>query len=123
MPEDTLPVYVIHWNAPEWCASACSSIRRSSVAVALTVIDNASPQRFTSSETRVLVERANLGYSGAANVALREWLAGPAEWCVIAAHDLHVEPDTFAQMLNAATPEVGVLGPQFPDGVTGLVKV
>jgi N-acetylglucosaminyl-diphospho-decaprenol L-rhamnosyltransferase len=116
-----LPVYLIHWNAPEWCASATASILRSvDVAVDVTVVDNGQ-SRGTPLDTllpasvRVLPQAENKGYTGGANVALDDWRARfpTAELCVIGSHDLHVEPDTFARLVAVADhePASGVLAP------------
>jgi GT2 family glycosyltransferase len=112
-----LPVYVIHWNAPEWCASAVQSIQKSEPPVAVTVVDNGGAPLQVS--TRVLRQPENRGYTGGANAALADWLAGGEPWAVIASHDLHVEPDTFAVMLAAATPDVGIIGPALALGSQG----
>jgi GT2 family glycosyltransferase len=104
-----LPVYVLTWNATEWCASSCATIKRSDPSVELTVIDNGSTLPYVDPDARVIRIGKNIGYTGAANVALRDWLDGDEPWCVIAAHDLHVEPDTFTRMLDGASS--GVVGP------------
>jgi GT2 family glycosyltransferase len=108
-----LTVYMIHWNAPEWCTTACAAIARSEPPVSLTVVDNSPPNHFEGART--LPQESNRGFAGGANVALREWLAGEEDFCVIAAHDLTVEPDTLRLMLAAAEahPRAGILGPRF----------
>lgn len=116
----TLPVYLIHWNAPEWCASAARSILGSEgLDVELTVIDNGSerPGRLEAllpPQVRLLSTGRNLGYTGGANVALRDWLTeDPCEFCVIGSHDLHVLPATLSSLLAAAkcNEDIGILGP------------
>jgi len=112
---------MIHWNSPQWAASAVNTILVSEgVQVELTVIDNPSERsvllRSALPDTVEIVWRArNDGYTGVANEALRLWQARPdrPEYCVICSHDLHGRPDTFAIMadLLAADPEYGVLGP------------
>lgn len=59
----------------------------------------------------------NLGYAGGANVGLRRWLDAGGEFCVVASHDLHVEPSTLADLVACAeaNPQVGVLGPAVND--------
>lgn len=119
--KDSLPVYMIHWNAPHWAASAARSIMGSGdVNVKLTVIDNVSERSgelvgWLPKGTRVIRSSRNGGYAGGANMALRDWLAesdGP-EFCAIVAHDLHVTPDAFQEMLALLRtgPELGVVGP------------
>ena len=116
-----LPVYMVHWNSPQWAAAAVNTILASEgVQVELTVIDNPSERsvllRSALPDTVEIVWRArNGGYTSGANEALRLWQARPdrPEYCVICSHDLHVRPNTFAVMVNllAAHPEYGVLGP------------
>lgn len=112
-----LPVYLIHWNAPEWCASAVQSVEQSEPPVAVTVVDNGGAPLQVSA--RILPQSQNRGFTGGANAALEDWLAGDEPWAVIASHDLHVEPHTFATMLAAATPDVGIIGPSLTAGSGG----
>lgn len=112
-----LPVYLVHWNAPEWVSSAAISILASDIPVAVTVVDNG-PASATAamdlpSEVRIISTGGNRGYAGGANVALRDWLPTGADWCVIGAHDLHVESSDLRRMLTAAwvAPSFGILGP------------
>jgi GT2 family glycosyltransferase len=112
-----LPVYLIHWNAPEWCQSAVQSIEKSEPPVAVTVIDNGGAPLHLAA--RVLRQSENRGYTGGANAALRDWLEGDEPWAVIGSHDLHVEPHTFAAMLAAAAPDVGIIGPSLALGSAG----
>src|ERR1700691_2469494 len=97
--DGALPVYLVHWNAPEWCQSACESVLASvGVELDLTVIDN-SPDgggalaAALGPERRILATGQNLGFAGGANVGLQEWLAGSSEFCIVGSHDLHVETD------------------------------
>jgi GT2 family glycosyltransferase len=55
----------------------------------------------------------NAGYAAAANYALCLFSRTTEALCVVGAHDLHVQPDTFRKLLTAAAahPEFGVLGP------------
>ena len=112
-----LPVYLIHWNAPDWVKSATDSILSSDMPVAVTVVDNgpseASAALRLSERVRVLQAGSNLGYAGGANVALRDWLNGSSDWCVVGAHDLHVRPSDLRKMVEAGerAPSFGILGP------------
>jgi glycosyltransferase involved in cell wall biosynthesis len=64
---------------------------------------------------RVISTTTNLGYTGAGNVALEYALAAqpPAEFVVVAAHDVLLERDTLHALVTAARtdPRIGVLGP------------
>jgi hypothetical protein len=119
MSSPPLPVYLIHWNAPDWVQAASDTILGSDIDVAVTVVDNgpASATAELNLDPRVTVVSTdtNLGYAGGANVGLRDWLAAEphSDWCVVAAHDLHVEPDTLRRLLEAGgrSPGFGILGP------------
>jgi GT2 family glycosyltransferase len=101
-------VYVIHWNAADWCAEAVTSLGRSSAEIMLTVIDNASDS-LPEVAARLMVLPENIGYTGAANVALDD---SDSEFIVLCSHDAHVEPDTLELMLDAMhDPSVGLVGP------------
>lgn len=128
---DVLPVYLVHWDAPDWCASAAGSLLDSrGVVVALTVVDNG--QRggpllveCLPAAVRVIPMGSNAGYSGGANAALEDWRRRfpGSEYCVIGSHDLHVAPDALARLLTVAKerPDCGILGPGLsgPKGVAG----
>ena len=113
-----LPVYLVHYDAPDWLSSAVETIVRSDREVDVWVLDNGPPGALAPLGPGLHVERMprNLGYAGAANVALRRWLSGTAPFCVIGSHDLHVEPDCFSKLLAAAnaSPEFGILAPHVP---------
>jgi GT2 family glycosyltransferase len=116
-----LPVYLIHWNEPAWCAAASESVLASSGAnIELTVVDNgqiAGPPLSSCLPTavRVLPMARNTGYTGGANAALRDWRDHhpDEEFVVIGSHDLHVLPDTLVRLLAVAKryPQAGVVAP------------
>jgi hypothetical protein len=119
--ESTLPVYLVHWNAPLWCVSAARSLARSSgVAVDLTVVDNgqaggAPLSSQLPNSVRVLASPENVGFAGAANIAIDDWRSRhpSGELCMIGSHDLHVEPDTLARLVDTArrNPRSGLVAP------------
>jgi len=119
-----IPVYVIHWNAPQWCAVAVRSVLASQkIELAVTVVNNsptlsaeladALPRSVT-----VLESGRNLGYTGAANLATRDVaIRSPeADVFVLASHDLNVDPDTLSRCVLAlrADPALGICGPYVP---------
>jgi N-acetylglucosaminyl-diphospho-decaprenol L-rhamnosyltransferase len=116
-----LPVYLIHWDAPRWCASAARSILNSEgIDVSLVVVNNGQTEgpwleELLPDAARVIALAENRGYSGAANAAFADWRARypDAEFCVIGSHDLHVEHTTLSMLAGAAaeTPSCGVLAP------------
>jgi len=116
-------VYLVHWDAPEWCASSAASVLASEgVQVELTVVDNgqragtgAPVADLLPAGARVLAMPANRGYSGGANAALGDWRGRypDGELCLLASHDLHVEPDAVARLVERARaePDIGLLAP------------
>ena len=108
-----LPVYLVHYNAPDWVRSACASIQLSDEPVELIVVNNSGGDLSLGPDVRVIESGGNLGYTGGANVALRDWLGGDADTCVVGSHDLHVARDALSQMKQvlADNPDVGIAGP------------
>jgi N-acetylglucosaminyl-diphospho-decaprenol L-rhamnosyltransferase len=134
-----LPVYLIHYQAPDWCAMAVSSILRSEgVRAQVTVVDNGGGERLAKllpSEVRILTTGPNRGYAGGANAAIGDWRRRfpGEEFLVIASHDLHVERAALRRLVDAATASrsFGVLAPRVsgrehrvPDSLgAGVVEV
>src|SRR5437870_3097977 len=110
-----LPVYVVHWNAPEWVASTCESFLASTIPVCVTVIDNGPYTRDLVLDERVRVVRSggNLGYAGGANLGVVDWLSGSADLCVVACHDVTLDAAALETIVAAARqhPDYGVLAP------------
>jgi GT2 family glycosyltransferase len=121
LEDEPLPVYLVHWNAPEWCASSARSLLQSEgVRVDLTVIDNgqdagAPLEELLPENVRILRTKENVGYAGGANLALEDWRGRypESELCLIGSHDLHVQTQALRKLLGTATAEsqYGVLGP------------
>jgi GT2 family glycosyltransferase len=116
-----IDVYLLHWCAPEWCVRAVASVLESEdVRVRCFVIDNGASGGAALADAldprvEVIPTPTNIGYTGAANVALARALGAQprAEFVVIAAHDLQVRPDTFRELstVTRADPSIGVIGP------------
>lgn len=113
-------VYVIHWRAVDRLRAAVESLQRSTdVELDLVVVDNASGAEAVASirahlgAVAVLETGSNLGYAGAANLALGDARDRAVDAVVLAAHDVLVEPATMAHLLDAldASPEHGIVGP------------
>jgi Glycosyl transferase family 2 len=121
LDQPLIDVYLVHWNAPEWCARAAASVLESTGArVRCFVIDNGSSggtalEEALDPRVQVFATPRNIGYTGAANVALARALAEDprAEFVVIAAHDLQVRRETLAELSKVARddPAIGILGP------------
>lgn len=113
-PRVTLPVFVIHFEAPDWLGSSVRSLLQSDIAVDLTVVNNG-PQRSLAlpAEVSVIDSRRNVGYAGGANLAIRSWLAGPEPFCVVGSHDLHVDRSTLGRLLEVAEAHsrLGIVAP------------
>src|SRR4051812_38689371 len=127
-----VPVYLIHWRAPEWCASACRSLLAShGVRVDVAVIDNGPAQdtaRLRSllhDDVRLITLPTNAGFAAGANVALRDWCSRRPDGvaCVIGSHDLHAEPHALAALVATLeqVPDAGVVAPvtTAPQATTG----
>jgi hypothetical protein len=107
-------VYVIHWNAPEWCEMTVKSLEAAGGTV--TVVHNGG--RRPTVNCRIIDHPQNGGFTAGANVALRDFLAGSEPWVVIACHDVEVTPDAFDRMRATGA---DVIGPHLVH-VSGLAK-
>jgi N-acetylglucosaminyl-diphospho-decaprenol L-rhamnosyltransferase len=126
-----LPVYLIHWDAPAWCAASARSLLASvGQTIVLNVIDNGQRSgeplgRLLPPGVRVVTTPGNVGYAGGANVALDDWgrTYARCEFCLIGSHDLHVAPDALARLVEVAEtrPEAGIVAPtiESPTVVSG----
>jgi len=121
--QGSLPVYVVHWNAPEWVGSTCESFLASTIPVRVTVIDNGPYTKALVLDERVRVVRSggNIGYAGGANVGVADWLSGASEFCVVACHDVSVDASALETIVAAARqhPDHGVLAPAPGENVSG----
>lgn len=109
-----IPIYVIHWNAAEWCSQTVASLLASEgVDPDVTVIDNASPVTPTLPSS-VAVDRLlrNTGFTGGANRALDLFQTRAEPFCCITSHDVQVDRDALRTAIIAATdsPAYGILG-------------
>lgn len=124
-PDSALPVYLVHWRRPDWCALAVASLLESDIPVDVTVIDNdedpSELQRQLPAGTRIVSVGTNRGYTGGANVALSLFSASDAHVAVIGAHDLHVDPAALRHLRDAAArhPRYGILGPVLDNKLDG----
>jgi GT2 family glycosyltransferase len=110
-----LPIYVIHWNAPDWCVETVEALLASTtVQPDVTVIDNASSCAVPTFPRGVTLEclRKNIGYSGGANRALELFRRRTEPFCCITSHDVHVSPDALELCVRFADghPDYGILG-------------
>jgi GT2 family glycosyltransferase len=125
-PWPLLPVYVIHYDAPLWCADTVASLRASTgVKADVTVVDNGGEPPRLPAEVRMIRLPENRGYTGGANAALGDWLRGTGEWCLLASHDLRVAEDALGLLLTAgeSNPAAGIVGPEYRDEFAGAGRV
>ncbi len=113
--DDVVPVYVIHWNAPEWCLRTVRSLLASEhQRVAVTIVDNGGlPAGFVDQipGVDVICTGANLGFTGGANVALAAWRRTSSPVAVIACHDVELHPEALSLLVSAVrAPGVGIAG-------------
>lgn len=113
-----IPTYVIHWNAAEWCAATVASLLASEgVDTRPVVIDNSSSSELADllpPGTTVQRNPVNIGFTGAANQGLRQWLTtSDSPFCLITSHDARLGPRTLGAMVHALEthPLVGIVGP------------
>jgi hypothetical protein len=129
MTSDTwplLPVYVIHYDAPLWCADTVASLRASTaVTTDVTVVDNGGEPPRLPVDVRIIRLPENRGYTGGANAALDDWRRGTSEWCLLASHDLRVAEDALGLLLRAgeANPAAGIVGPEYLDEFASAGRV
>jgi GT2 family glycosyltransferase len=117
-----LPVYVIHWDAPDWCVATVESLLSSNgVDVEVCVVDNGPHDASVtladalSTRVRIIDAGANTGFTGAANLAVTDWFATPdTPFAVIASHDLRLAPDSLRRLIAALRSDerLGVVGPE-----------
>jgi GT2 family glycosyltransferase len=118
--DDGVAIYVIHWNAPEWCADAVDSLRAGSASARITVVDNGgvSPldPRLLPADVAVIRMPENRGYAGGANAGLADWraLRPRPRTVAFAAHDVSVDPGGVDRLNDAlrSDPRLGIVAPR-----------
>ena len=103
MPE--VLVYVIHWNAPEWCVRTVRSFRASQhLRTRLTIIDNGGLSEDALAKlqgTEIISTGANIGYTGGANRAFEAWRTTSSPVAVIACHDVELHEEALSLLVQA----------------------
>jgi len=124
-PRSPVAVFVLHWNQPEACAETVARLKAQSMPTAITVIDNGSgPAQLSALRDRlggvaaILALPTNRGWGAAFNVALRDWLAGSGDYCVLSAHDALVSEDCLERLAGALEVDatLGLVCPDYGDG-------
>src|SRR5262245_1074461 len=116
-----LPIYIVHWRAIDWCIESVASFASdSSAPTTITVIDNecsgGTELRARLAPTiRIIPVSNNTGYSGAANIALDDWLTAEDAYpmAIIASHDVTLPLGGIGQLESALRTEddIGIVGP------------
>lgn len=114
-------VCVLNWNGRDDTLRCLASLAGSGAA-GVVVADNGSSDgsvaaiRAAHPEVELVENRANLGFSGGNNAAIRHALERGADWVVLLNNDAELEPGALAAF--AAAPPAGVLAGKllFPDG-------
>jgi N-acetylglucosaminyl-diphospho-decaprenol L-rhamnosyltransferase len=117
----TLRVFVIHWNEPARLRATVAGLTQSEgVTIDVSVIDNASRRGVLDEiseglpdTVRLLRLPANVGFAGAANVAIAQARSTQEPWFVIAAHDVLVRASTLAELVACTETDatIGIVGP------------
>src|SRR5581483_8085905 len=115
-----VPAFVIHWRSPVTAAKTVAAFQTSR-RLEVHVIDNASPaheidmlRAALADDVDLLALDENIGFAGAANLAIRYAAAAGAAWFIIAAHDVDIEREGLDALLAAAEEAPhGILGPVF----------
>lgn len=103
--------YLVHWNAPDWCAESVAALLASrGVEIDVTIVNNGGELDLPP-EVRILRPGRNLGFAAAANVALRDSAGAP--YVLVGSHDVRVQPSTVRMLVDflALDPELGIVGP------------
>ena len=116
------PLFILHWNQPRLCLATIARFREQNAPIVLTVIDNGSKpvnrlelERSLPHGVRYVSLEKNLGWGGAFNVVLKNWLStGPGEFCFISAHDALAEPECLNRLIQAlhSDQRLGIVSPQ-----------
>jgi N-acetylglucosaminyl-diphospho-decaprenol L-rhamnosyltransferase len=121
--DPVVPVYIVHWEAPDHCARSVASIQQSvGVRPLVHVVENSGDggdelRARLPEAVPILVPGVNTGFAGGANIALEHWLTerGEAPLAVVASHDLSVDRHALSALvrLMRTHPDLGVIGPSF----------
>ena len=117
----SLTIVVVHYEAPQWCSETVSSLLASDgVAIRITVVNNGGILPHFSDSVREIESGSNRGYTGGANLGLEQWLLEEQDmWVGLASHDVTVEPDTLARLLEVgdSSDDIGIVSPSLTHGV------
>ncbi len=110
---------IVTWNGAAWISEAILSLQKSSVSIAIVIVDNASTDETAAIVTRafqdVLLIRLNenIGFAQANNTGIQYALSQEADYVLLLNQDAKVQPDMVGQLLQASEqhPDFGILSP------------
>lgn len=111
----TVDAFLVHWQAPEWCAESVQALLASEgVDVRVTVINNGG-QLDLPSGVRVVDQPRNRGFAAGANAGLD--LARPG-LVFVGCHDVRLAPDALVRMAAMLESDsgLGIVGPVLDGG-------
>lgn len=105
-----MAVYLVHWNAPKWCAESVATLRGPHIRVS--VVNNGGDLDLPE-DVCIVSTGFNLGFSAAANLGLRLGLESDAPYLFIGCHDVRLAPGSMDAMVGALERDrgLGILGP------------
>jgi len=110
--------FLVHWNAPEWCAESVDALVSSTnVRVTVTIVNNGGHLDLPS-EVNILELGKNIGFTGGANIGLSSDTSSP--YLFIGCHDIRLEPVALSALIDLLNqdPGLGIVGPAL-NGVGG----
>jgi len=118
-----VPLFILHWNRPDECLRTVNEFRAQGFPLQLCVIDNHSDPDALKSlaerlppDVRLRELNENMGWGGAFNLVLKEWLAADgSEFCFISAHDAIPAEGCVELVLRGMQedPRIGIACPEY----------
>lgn len=118
-PAGEVSAFVVHWKNPEALGRTLTALEGQTIPLAITVIDNGSPEELVPHERAGLTlvrSKENEGYGPALNRVLSDWLARPGgRYAVVCPHDALPRPDCVERILAAMDerPLIGLASAEF----------
>jgi hypothetical protein len=123
---EPIPVFIVHWNKPESCGRSIEAFLSQGIPVRIVILDNGSEPAKLSYLYALIDNRAvirelgrNMGFGGALNIALKDWLSNSQEpYAVVAAHDALPMSGCIVKLITVLNmfPRVGIVSPEYGIG-------
>ena len=127
MSTSPIPVFILHWNQPEECERTVLSFLADSLPLDIRVVDNASNpsalaalEKALPKQVQLIRMKQNLGWGGAFNIVLQNWLANEeSDFCIISAHDALPKELSLSMLISSmrADPQIGIACPEYGESV------